>query len=120
MAEFAFLSDLGFPNPPPVPMPSTVVDHLKDDWVPWPALRNERAVAAYTDETGTARATLSCIIKDIVPLRRQYLNADLTKAYLDAALEVHQRLVTWWNSVHPPLRILDVLERAPPHVLMVA
>lgn len=120
MAEFAFLSDLGFSNPPPVPMPRTVIDHVKDDWVPWPAPRNGQAVPALTDETGSARASLSCITKSIVPLRRHFLNAGLTQSYLDAALKVNGRLATWWDSLHPSFRSFDVPDKAPPHFFMVA
>ena len=119
MAEFAFLSDLGFPNPPPVPFPSTISDPAADQWMPWPWPRVGQTVPALTDETSIARADLTTIIKDIVPLRRRFLDAKLTTYYLKAAIEIQDRLNIWCNSIPPSLRSLEVLDDAPPHVFMV-
>ncbi|KAK4551679.1 hypothetical protein LTR86_010966 [Recurvomyces mirabilis] len=119
MAEFAFLSDLGYPHPPPVPMPRVVTDPSTDQWTPWPWPRTGRTVGFLKDETGSARASLSCVIRDIVPMRRQFSSTAPTMSYLQVALGIYERLLEWWNSVHPDFRSSSAMEEAPPHVFMV-
>lgn len=120
MAEFAFLSDLGFPKPPPVSMPRLAPRPSADRWVPWPWPRVAMISPTLINETSAARSSLSPILKDIVPLRRRHLNAPLTMSFLTAATKIYERLCTWWDGIHRSLRSLDVLDEAPPHVFMVA
>jgi uncharacterized SAM-binding protein YcdF (DUF218 family) len=87
--------------------------------MPWPWPREGRTVRALGDEVFVAKAGLSAIIKHIVPLQREYSKGPLTLPYLTASLALYERLKSWWNSIDPTLRSMQLMEEAPPHVFMV-
>ncbi|KAH0284038.1 hypothetical protein KCU62_g8597, partial [Aureobasidium sp. EXF-3399] len=103
-AEFAFRTSLGFENVPPVPPPRP---------------RAGRTLKALRDKVFVTQAGLSSIMKHIVPLQREHSKGPLTLPYLTAALGLYEQLRTWWMSIDPALRSLQVIEEAPPHVFMV-
>jgi hypothetical protein len=85
----------------------------------WPWPREGRTVRALKDEVFIAQAGLSSIIKHIVPLQREYSKGPITLSYLTASLALYEELRTWWISIDPALRSLQVMEEAPPQVFMV-
>lgn len=87
--------------------------------MPWPWPRAGRTLEAFRDEVFVAQAGLSSIMKHIVPLQREHSKSPLTLPYLTAALDLYERLKSWWMSIDPALRSLQVMEEAPPHVFMV-
>jgi hypothetical protein len=86
--------------------------------MPWPWPREGRTLRAFKDEVLAARSGLGFIIKRIIPLQREYSKAPLTLSYLTAALGIYEQLRTWWMSIDPALRSLQVMEEAPPHMFM--
>ena len=65
------------------------------------------------DQTFVARAHLSEIIKEIMPLLKQH-SGSLTPDYLRATVALYQRMQDCWDSIDPALKGLD---EATPHVL---
>lgn len=118
-AEFAFRTNLGFEDVPPIAPPRVVDDPHQDLWMPWPWPREGRTLRAFKDEIFVAQAGLSSIIKNIVPLQREYAKGPITLSYLTAALGLYEQLRTWWMSIDPALRSLQVMKEAPPQVFMV-
>lgn len=119
MAEFAFRSTLGFEKLPPVDPPSVVEKPFVDQWMPWPWPKVGRTVPALKDETFAAQAGLRSIIKDIVPLQQVHSDGTLTQDYLTASMETYERIISWWNTLTPCLKSLEVMDEAPPHLFMV-
>jgi hypothetical protein len=87
--------------------------------MPWPWPREGRTVRGLRDEVFIARAGLSAITKHIVPLQREHFKRPLTLSYLTASLALYEQLTSWWNSIEPALRSMQLMEEAPPHVFMV-
>ena len=94
-------------------------DSSRDQWMPWPHPRIGRTVRSLKDEVFIAQAGLASVIKAIVPLQLKHYNQALTREYLDATFEIHQKLLEFWDSIDPALRSIEVLDEAPPHVFMV-